>query len=81
MGQGQSIEGKKSGCCPTSLSTRGQNPSGPGATKMDIRNAYFFPCDGTRGGSKAIGNVGKVWGNIKSTFGTSFVIEVWLKMA
>ena len=81
MSQGQSIEGKKSGRCQTSLSTRGQNPSGPGATKMDIRNAYFFPCDGTRGGSKALGNVGKVWGNIKSTFGTSFVIEVWLKMA
>ena len=79
MGQGQSIEGKKSGCCPTSLSTRGQSPSGPGATKMDIRNAYFFPCDGTR--SKALENVGKVWGNIKSTFGTSFVIEVGLKMA
>ena len=46
---------------------------------MDIRNAYFFPCDGTRGGSKALGNVGKVWGNIKSTFGTTFVIGVWLK--
>ena len=81
MGQGQSIEGKKSGCCPTSLSTRGQNPSGPGATKMDIRNAYFFPCDGTRGGSIGLKNVGKVWGNMKSIFGTSFFIEVWLKMA
>ena len=60
MGQGKSIEGKKSGCRPTSLSIRGQNPSGPGGTKMDIRNAYFFPFDGTRGGSKALENVGKV---------------------
>ena len=55
--------------------------SGPGATKMDLRNAYFFTCDGTRGGSKALRNVGKVWGNIKSTFGTTFVTGVWLKMA
>ena len=51
---------KENGYCPMSLRTRGQNPSGPGATKMDIRNAYFFPFDGTRGGSKALENVGKV---------------------